>query len=134
VSEVPGGLPGQCVSSPSQEIVTGMYPYSADPRIVTILQLKQLHPMPMDDTSPRGQLLWGLLLCCWEYDPKTRPSAALVKTIVRPSHLERMFSVGKGLKLSAQTGSSLASSEFWHPALIFCLLWTLLGWSRFLID
>jgi hypothetical protein len=84
-------LPGQSVSSPSQEIVTGMYPYSLNPSKVAILQLNKLYPMPIEDRSPRGQLLWGLLLCCWEYDPKTRPSAALVKTIVRSSHLEKNF-------------------------------------------
>ncbi|KAF8593909.1 kinase-like protein [Ceratobasidium sp. AG-I] len=66
------------------ETVTGQVPYAGktDHAVYFAVAVKKEPPVRPEEYIPsnnlRGEALWSLLLNCWAYEPKDRPSAATV--------------------------------------------------------
>jgi hypothetical protein len=75
-----------------QETITGNVPYSGKndcALIFAVVMKKELPGRPEDEIpsdSECGNTLWSLLTSCWSYEPKDRPKADEVASIVSLSN------------------------------------------------
>ncbi|KAF8593042.1 hypothetical protein BDV93DRAFT_294419 [Ceratobasidium sp. AG-I] len=80
------------------EIITGAVPYSeyrTDMGIYRAIHNKQFPRRPAELSGPdeRAEMMWLLLLECWDYDPTARPDAAAVLELLhfkRPTRIEKL--------------------------------------------
>jgi hypothetical protein len=68
--------------------MTGKVPFceQTDHSVMFIVALKKEHPERPENHIPTnsqdGNKLWNLLIDCWSFEPKARPSAAAVAEVV----------------------------------------------------
>ncbi|KAF8603733.1 kinase-like protein [Ceratobasidium sp. AG-I] len=79
------------------EVITGKVPYSEylqDPGIIRALDRKKppVRPKELVSTNEQANMVWALLLQCWDHDAATRPGALSVLASLQDAVCKSMLS------------------------------------------
>ncbi|KAG8727909.1 hypothetical protein FRC11_012199 [Ceratobasidium sp. 423] len=101
------------------ETLTGNVPYKdrADMAVIHAVLVRKLQPArPLEHIpqNAKGDELWGLLECCWSYEPKNRPKASDVRDSVSASPNSTPFHLSEKVDFLGDADDAVVFGGFYE--------------------